>query len=196
MNQDYKSNLDNQSPMPDFTLPLTSDKGGANGRVNLNPTDSAGGFLADPYRGGFGHRTEVDPNAVESLLRGNWSQNVLSKSFFSPENVRLLQNAIRRGVYEKSGDKKWVIDEQSIEELQIVMRSIYLQYAKNLDVNIPGQIRDLNTLVLDWCIPKILSEVSMYQYYLQDISKMPVPLSHPVTMTAAGTKSMPFRKFM
>ena len=101
MNQDYKSNLDNQSPMPDFKLPLTSDKGGANGRVNLRPSDSAGGFLADPYRGGFGHRTEVDPNAVESLLRGNWSQNLLSKSFFSPENVRLLQNAIRRGVYEK-----------------------------------------------------------------------------------------------
>jgi hypothetical protein len=185
-----------QGTVPDFMLPFTGKTADKNGRVYLNPTDSAGGFLTDPSTGGFGYRTQVEAGAAENLLRGNWSQNLLSKSFFSPENTRLLQNGIRRGVYEKSGDKQWLIDEQSVDELQIVMRSIYLQYAKNLDSNIPGQIEELNSLVLDWCVPKILSEVSMYQYYLEDISKMPIPLSHPVTMTAAGTKSMPFRKFM
>jgi len=186
----------NQDTMPDFRLPFTAKTGDENGRVNLKPTDSAGGFLTDPEKGGFGYRTQVEANAVDNLLRGNWNKNRLSIAFFSPENTRLLQNGIRRGVYEKSGDKKWIIDEQSVDELQIIMRAIYLQYSKNLDNDIPGQIEELNSLILDWSIPKVLSEVSMYKYYLDDISKMPVPLSHPVTMTAAGTKSMPFRKFM
>jgi len=184
------------SGLPDFRLPQSNMTNNNNGRVNFDSKASAGGFLADPAKGGFGYRTQVDKDAAESLLRGNWSQNTLSKSFFSPENISALQNAIRHGVFESSGEKKWLIDDQSVEELQIVMRSIYLQYAKNLETNIPGQINDLNGLVIDWCVPHILSELSMYHYYLKDISHLPVPLSHPVTMTSAGTKSMPFRKFM
>jgi hypothetical protein len=76
------------------------------------------------------------------------------------------------------------------------MRSLYLQYSKNLEYNIPGQIRDLNKLVIDWCVPRIMSEIGMYQYYLKDISSLPVPLSHPMSQSSAGTKSLPFRKFM
>jgi hypothetical protein len=184
------------SGLPDFRLPQTNTTNYNNGRVNFDSPTSAGGFLADPAKGGFGYRTQVDKDAGENLLRGNWSQNTLSKSFFSPENISALQNTIRHGVFKSSGDKKWLIDEQSVDELQIVMRSIYLQYAKNLETNIPKQIQDLNILVIDWCVPHILSELSMYHYYLDDISHLPVPLSHPVTMTSAGTKSMPFRKFM
>jgi hypothetical protein len=89
-----------------------------------------------------------------------------------------------------------VIDDQSADELQIVMRSLYLQYSKNLDYDMPGQIRNLNNLVIEWCVPRILSEIGMYEYYLNDISKMPIPMSHPVSQSSAGTKSLPFRKFM
>jgi hypothetical protein len=162
----------------------------------MDARPSAGGFLADPAKGGFGYRTETDASAGQDLMRGNWAENTLSKVYFSPENTKIIQNAIRKEVYTRSEDKQWVIDEQSADELQIVMRSLYLQYAKNLDYDIPGQIRELNRLVVEWCVPRILSEIGMYVYYLEDISKMPTPIAHPMSMTSAGSKSLPFRKFM
>jgi len=183
---------------PPFVLPYTTTNfvAGYNGRVNLEKNPSAGGFLANPGQAGFGYRTAVDANPGQDLMRGNWTENTLSRTFFSPENTKIIQNAIRKSVYDHSGDKQWVIDEQSADELQIVMRSIYLQYAKNLETNIPGQIKDLNNLVIEWTVPRVMSEISMYQYYLKDISAMPVPLPHPMSMSSAGSKSQPFRKFM
>jgi hypothetical protein len=186
-----------QAP-PTFTLPYTTTNfvAGYNGRVNMDARPSAGGFLADPAKGGFGYRTQTDASASQDLMRGNWMDTTLSKAFFGPENTQILQNAIRKTVYDRSGDKRWVIDEQSADELQIVMRSLYLQYAKNLEFDIPGQIKDLNDLVVEWCVPRIMSEIGMYQYYLNDISKLPVPLPQPISLSSAGTKSLPFRKFM
>ena len=186
-----------QAP-PTFTLPYTTTNfvAGYNGRVNLDARPSAGGFLADPAKGGFGYRTQTDESAGQDLMRGNWMENTLSKAYFSPENTKIIQNAIRKEVYTRSGDKQWVIDEQSADELQIVMRSLYLQYAKNLDYDIPGQIADLNKLVVEWSVPRIMSEIGMYEYYLKDISKLPTPLPQPMSMSSAGSKSLPFRKFM
>ena len=186
-----------QAPPP-FIFPNTSQRfvGNQNGRVNLDPRPSAGGFLDNPSAGGFGYRTSVGQHDSQDLLRGNWGDTVLSKTFFSPENVRVLQNAIRKEVYDRSKEKRWVIDEQSADELQIVMRSLFLQYAKNLEYDVPGQVKDLNDLVIEWCVPRIMSEIGMYEYYLKDISKMPTPMDRPVSLSSAGTKSLPFRKFM
>lgn len=162
----------------------------------MDARPSAGGFLADPAKGGFGYRTETDASAGQDLMRGNWAENTLSKVYFSPENTKIIQNAIRKEVYTRSEDKQWVIDEQSADELQIVMRSLYLQYAKNLEHDIPGQIAELNKLVVEWSVPRIMSEIGMYEYYLKDISKLPTPLPQPMSMSSAGSKSLPFRKFM
>jgi len=181
--------------LPDFRLPNTVYSNKQNGRVALGDLPSAGGFLANSDKAGFGYRTQVQEGAAESLLRGNLITNNLSKQFFGPENVRYIQSTIKNSVYERSGNK-WQIDDQDVDELQIVMRSLYLQYGKNLETDIPGQIRDLDALVIDWCVPRIMTEISAYNYYLEDISKMPVPLSHPVTMTNAGTRTLPFRKFI
>jgi len=183
---------------PPFVFPDTTRQfvGAQNGRVNMEARPSAGGFLSNPEKGGFGYRTDVDQNPAQDLMRGNWGENLLSKTFFGPENTKILQNAIRKEVYDRSKEKHWVIDEQSADELQIVMRSLFLQYAKNLEYDLPGQIQDLNALVINWCVPRIMSEIGMYQYYLEDISKMPIPLQHPVSQSSAGTKSLPFRKFM
>ena len=182
---------------PPFIFPNTANlSAGQNGRVNLSSTSSAGGFLDNPAMGGFTHRTKVDANPAQDLMRGNWTENKLSQTFFGPDNTKVIQRGIKKEVYDRSGDKRWVIDDQSADELQIIMRSIFLQYAKNLDKDIPGQVKDLNDLVLEWCVPRILSEIGMYKYYLDDISKMPVPISHPVSQSSAGTKSLPFRKFM
>jgi hypothetical protein len=42
----------------------------------------------------------------------------------------------------------------------------------------------------------VMSEIQMYEYYLKDISAMPVPMPQPMQVSSAGTRSLPFRTFM
>jgi hypothetical protein len=178
-----------------FVFPNTNSApvGGMNGRVNLAAPSGAGGHAEVP---GFSHRTKAEGQFANDALRGNWEVNALSKTFFSKENAVVIQNGIRKAVYDKSGPKKYVIDDQSMDELTIIMRTMYLQYAQNLPYDISGQVTDLNEKVLNWSVPHILSAVDHYNYYLNDISHMPVPLSRSVSLSSAGTKSLPFNPFV
>ena len=130
------------------------------------------------------------------MLRGNWETTPVSKIFFSAENMRLIQNGIRRDVYNKSQPKGYVIDDQSVDEIKMIMRAIFYQYSRNLATDVQGQITDLNQKVLDWCVPHILSAVDHYVYYIQDISHLPVPLAQPPNLSRAGTRSLPQNPFM
>jgi len=161
-----------------------------NGRVNFEQSPGAG-TAALP---GFGWRTTGDTAAKADMIRGNWEPNALNQTFFSPENVQIVQNLVRKTVYDDSNGK-YLIDPQSTDELLIVMRSMYLTYGKNQPTRIKEQIQDLNNHVAKWCAPKIVSEVSMYQTYLHDASNMPVPMSHPVNISQSGTKSKPMPNF-
>ncbi len=180
---------------PDFRLPYTtSGYAGQNGRVNLAAPGA--GINTVPDSAGFAHRVAPDAAASKDLIRGNWEETPVSKAFFSPENMTLLQNAIRREVYLKSGPKQWVIEAQDIDELKIIMRSLYLQYGQNRPDGIGQQVEDLNRTVLDWAVPRIFSEVQYYFYYLNDISHMPVPIERPMLLSQAGTKTFPLQKFI
>jgi hypothetical protein len=130
------------------------------------------------------------------MLRGNWDHTALSDAFFTRRNADVLQMEIRNEVYRMSGPKKYIIDNQDVDELKMIMRAMYLQYAKNSPHNIEGQIKELNDLVIKWAAPRITSEVEHYQYYLEDISHLPVPLAQPMSMSSAGTRSLPFQKQM
>jgi hypothetical protein len=180
---------------PGFVLPNTNPLpvGGMNGRVNLAPTNGAGGEANVP---GFSYRTTTADTFATDAMRGNWEVNALSKAFFSKENATAIQNAIRKAVYDRSGSKKYVIDDQSMDELAIIMRTMYLQYAQNLPYDIAGQITELNEKVVNWSAPHILSAVDHYNYYLNDISHMPIPLARSVHLSSAGSKSLPYNPFM
>lgn len=165
-----------------------------NGRVDLaTPIKSAGGFLADPNAQGFGYQTSVQSNQAKAVLKGSWEANAVSTAYFSPENIAKIQGAIKSAVYQKGG---YDIDDQSVDELQIIMRSFYLQYGKNMPNNIPGQIAELNKLVIDYAVPTIISEIEMHLHYQNDINKLPEPMAHPQWMSGAGTRSAAVRSFI
>ena len=130
------------------------------------------------------------------MLRGNMTPSEVAMAFFTTCNVELLQEAIRKEVYKRSGPKKYVIDDQDVDELKMIMRAMYYQYAKNNTFDIAGQVNELNKLVIDWSAPRILSEVDHYHYYLNDISHLPVPLAQPQHLSRAGTKSLPAQPYM
>ena len=172
--------------------PPTYGSGGANGRINFDRDMGVSGSAAGLQ--GFGYRTAPSSSATEDGIRGNVAATPLNQAFFSPANFQIVQNKIRREVYDRS-DRKFLVDPQSADELEIVMRAMYLQYGKNQPTNIAGQIAELNQLVADWCVPRIISECSMHQTYLYDITHMPVPLAQPVALRQKGTKSASFDRF-
>jgi hypothetical protein len=184
------------APIPDFQLPYTAyGYGGQNGRVNLNPREAAGGSPV-PDSAGFSYPKQTEQNFASDMLRGNWDHTALSDAFFTRKNVEVIQTEIKKEIYRMSGPKKWVIDDQDVDEIKMIMRAMYLQYAKNNPFNIEGQMNELNQLVVKWSAPRIMSEIEQYNYYLNDISHLPVPLQQPMSMSSAGTKSLPFQPMM
>ena len=121
-------------------------------------------------------------------------ENKVSSLFFSRHNIDTLQSAIRYSVYKRSQNKH-IIDNQSENDLMVVMRSIYLQYSKNLPYDIIEQVKRLNSMVLDYCVPNILREVNQYHNYTNDISSLPIPLEHAKNMSSKGTKINHMKEF-
>jgi hypothetical protein len=158
------------------------------GRVNLqaeNATQIAG-------LPGFQYESTTSSSAQQDGIRGNWEPNLLNQTFFSQANFQIVQNKVRFEVFQQTGK---IIDEQSADDLFMIMRAIYLTYGKNLPTQIKEQVEELNNRVSDWCVPKIVAEVQIYGQYLKDINTMPVPMAHPVSLSSAGTKSKPFKTF-
>jgi len=180
---------------PDFTLPGTNNPAGQNGRVTFSPTAFSNSYAGLP---GFETQIAVEPDFQADMLRGNWESTPISTAFFSSQNVEILQDGIRRAVFDRSKGK-YTIDKQSVDELKIIMRAMYYQYSRNMPTNVAGiqqQVNDLNLKVIDWSAPHILSAVDHYHYYLKDISNLPVPMQHPQSLSSAGTKSLPLQPFM
>ena len=113
----------------------------------------------------------------EALI-GEWENNVLAQVYFSAGNIQIVQNALRAGVYEMS-EQKYVIPPQNMDTLKIIMRSVYMQYAKHYATEITKQVEELNKLVLDYAIPSVYNEAHGYMKYLQDQSSLVVPLELP-----------------
>ena len=125
---------------------------------------------------------------VEALY-GIQETSTLNHAFFSKKNMNNIQNMVRYNVYEKS-DKKYIIDKQSDVELEIIMRSIYLQHSPNLPNKIIEQINYLNKLVCNWCVEQILPEVMQYIGYIKEIEYMPVPMDLPLNLSSKGSRSL------
>jgi len=176
----------------DFILPQTANAaGGRNGRVA-----GAGDFSNEIGIPGFATQTAVEKDFQNDMLRGNWEKTPVSNAFFSAENIERIQQLIRKAVYDRSTPKGYVIDKQSVDELKIIMRAIYYQYARNLPTAVLEQVADLNSKVVEWSVPHILSAVDHYQIYIKDISHLPVPLEQPQHLSSAGTKTLPMNPFM
>ena len=98
---------------------------------------------------------------------------------YSKQNIQIIQNGIRAGVYKKS-NSQYVIGSQDYDSLKIIMRSIFLQHSVNQPSNYEAQINELNKIVLDYCIQQVYSEAQGYMKYINDVSTLVVPIAHPI----------------
>lgn len=127
-------------------------------------------------------------------IQGIHTSTPLSDLFFSQQNIVALQEGIRYMVAKRS-DNEFIIGYQSEVELQVIMRAIYLNDAQHNPYDIVGQVKVLNTGVIDYCVPRILEEVRMFKYYKNDVSKLPMPLERGQFSSSKGTRVLESREF-
>ena len=128
-----------------------------------------------------------DNKFAHAAVRGIHEKTLLNQLYFSQKNIKNIQNKLRYTVYKMSRGQ-FTIGNQNETELQIVMRSIFLQFGKNLPTNIKGQIANLNELVVDDLSPKVLSQTKQYIKYLEDINEPYRPIQRPQNVSSAGSK--------
>jgi len=162
-----------------------------NGRVNILEEE-------DPnIRFKMHEKMAVKNKATEyrEALHGLQEDSLLAKVYFSQGNVQILQNGLRAGVYNMS-NKEIVIPPQNVDNLKIIMRSIYLQYAKHSTIeNVTTQVENLNKMVLDYAIPSVHGEAKGYLNYCRDQSTLAMPLEHPKTVDR-DHKHLEFKTFI
>lgn len=165
-----------------------SSSNNSNGRVNiLGPNIEERFSMSDKIP------VSSSKYSFREALTGNWNDTKLSIAFFSYKNMQIIQNGIRAGVYNKS-NKQYVIGEQSVDELKIIMRGMFLEYSKNLPDGIPQQINDLNQIVLNYAIKQVYGEADGYMKYKRDASTLAVPLSMPI-MASTNDKQLELKKW-
>jgi hypothetical protein len=138
---------------------------GFNGRIFIAPDEKVKPF--ELYK-----NSSQEQNTDTSIISNIVVPNAVSRTFFSNDNVERLQLQIIQGVYNACQRK---ISKQSYQELQIIMKSMYLQYSRNLPEKIEEQVQTLNKYVVDECIRIIVPNVLQYNKYLEDITS-PIPI--------------------
>jgi hypothetical protein len=111
----------------------------------------------------------------------------LTQSYFSRENVDLVQNEIIKRIYNQTG---YVISRQSDTNLQVIMRSIYLQYGKNLPCQIKEQVLELNEEVYKECLRIMIPNIQQTIGYRRDLNKLPVTMNRAINVSSKGTKTL------
>jgi hypothetical protein len=128
-------------------------------------------------------------------IQGIHSKNAISDIYFSADNLLALHEGIRYRVYVQS-NRRHVIDRQSDNDLKVVMRAIYLQKTTHSSSASPlEQVRRLNGMVLDFCVPRIVNEVDMYLKYKADLGSLPVPIPHGAFESLRGENPLVLREF-
>lgn len=113
---------------------------------------------------------------------------VLEDLFFSADNIDLINKQLMLAVWKKS-DKKYRIGFQEINKLIVVMRYVFIEYAKHLPYNIKGQIEELNCIVVGEIVPNVITNFEQKLGYLRDIETRTI-LPYAVS-TTSGKNLLP-----
>jgi hypothetical protein len=113
-----------------------------------------------------------------------YGSNLFSSVFFSSQNVENLQKLIRFAVYKETNE---IIDNQSENELLIIMRSIFLTYPNfppefkrgmslerlnHIKSEYQKEVNRLNEIIVNETVPDIVSQIKQYKDYLRDSSRV------------------------
>lgn len=132
------------------------------------------------------------PGRIAEQINYRHTETPLNTLFFSQDNVDKLQKDIQGTVKSMVGGD---IDRQSDDDLKLIMRSYYLQYAENNPRRIAEELDELNKRVVNFAANRIAVEVEAYRYYRKDILDFPAPIANPVNVQIYGTRTGELKSF-
>jgi len=113
-------------------------------------------------------------------------QDNLEDMFFSDENIIKINKKLILTVFNKS-NKKYKINPQSKESLIIIMRYVYIEYARNLPFDIEKQTDDLNCIVIGEILPNIFTNITQKIEYLKNIQSERKLLDLPINVNKSSS---------
>ena len=113
------------------------------------------------------------------------SKTPLNDLFFSEFNTNLLQRAVRQHFKNKTGI---AIDYQDINDLFVIMRTVFINNAGDHYENIEAQVKMMNIQVINAAYSQIQTGMSQYISYNKELDALTTPLAKPISTSTTGTK--------
>lgn len=187
-----KSNLKNERTL----VSITEERGQTFTTKDLSKLTSPGKFNFTP------DDKKLNGSNTKSLFKNLYGETLLTFLFFSEDNINNIQNLIRMKVFK---EMKQVIDNQSNIELMVIMRSIFLAFSEHpklidpsmsekernrLLISYTNEVNRLNQLVVNECVPLVVSQLQQYVTYLHDASTPLKIMDKPISTSVAGTRNL------
>jgi hypothetical protein len=147
----------------------------------LGPTDFHISFL------------ENDDKFIQQSLKQlqytncNYIKN-MEETFFSKENIEIIQNDIRERIYKISN---YIIPKQNEHHIREIMLGIYNDQSNFLPYKFKEQLERLNKIIVEFCEPFILSQINANKKYIEFIEKPREFPPLPESISVAGKRSLP-----
>jgi hypothetical protein len=136
----------------------------------------------------------VVPKTVAEAIHYRHSDTPLNTVFFGQSNIDNLQGQIRSTVLLMSNGE-FSISPQNEDDLKLIMRSYYLQYAENNPRRVAQELDELNRRVVDFSSNRIMVEIYAYKRYRKDILDFPDPIANPINVDIYGTRTGELKSF-
>ena len=131
-------------------------------------------------------------NSIQkSLLKSVYTPTPLGEVFFSPDNIKRLQNKIKKSIFVESKGKYKLQIDQNETDLLVVMRAVYIQDSYNAPYRIIHQVKELNEKVINRILPDMITNIKQNEEYLNVIDRPIEPIPLPVNVSKAGRLSLP-----
>jgi hypothetical protein len=153
------------------TKPPCNEDDRSNFCISLNERDR--GISYEMYDGA-NKKQNISTNTIDHIV----NPTAVASAYFNNKNRDYIQLKIIEKISDISSGQ-YKIGRQSDEQLNIIMRSIYLQYGKNLPTNIDMQVEELDNMVINECVRIIVPNIQQHVGFINDISSptsvMPLP---------------------
>jgi hypothetical protein len=131
-------------------------------------------------------------NSIQkSLLKSVYTPTPLGELFFCPDNIRRLQNKIKKSVFIESKGKYKLDADQNESDLLVVMRAVYIQDSYNSPYRIVHQVKELNQKVINRILAEMITNIKQNEEYISAIDRPIDPIPLPVNVSRAGRLSLP-----
>lgn len=130
-------------------------------------------------------------NKIYHLLKRYTELSPVAKLFFSKGNLHRIQKLIKAEVLQRTQGRFILTEDQSDDDLVIVMAYIYQEYGRNLPDHVVHQVKRLNLRTVNYLIPDVISNIKQYYNYQKEINEPIKPIDRPVNFSNKGRKLLP-----